>query len=1325
MKTHRMILFAVLLMVVGRTMADNLRVETVNMSAGGTKQIAVVLNNPTHQYTAFQLDLALPDGVSIAKNNNGKFIVDLAEDRKDDHTLNVSEIGTNTYRFLAFSMTNTEFYGTDGALFYITLQASNDICGGNKTATIQSQVFTEVSGEQYKWNNETFQILIEEVTVTAKSYTREYGDANPVFEFTSEGADLEGSPEIICEATATSPVGEYPIIIKKGSVTNYNDTYVNGTLTITKAPLTIKAGTYTKKQGEVNPEFTLGYDGFKNNETNIVLTKQPIVRCDAVDSSAPGEYAVTVTGAEALNYNINYTNGKLIVVNADALVVVAKSYTREYGDANPTFEFTSEGAAIEGSPEITCEATATSPVGTYPIIIKKGSVTNYNDTYVNGTLTITKAPLTIKAGTYTKKQGEVNPEFTLSYVGFKNNETSEVLTKQSIVSCDAVDSSAPGEYAVTVTGAEALNYDINYTNGKLIVVNADALVVTANSYTRKYGDANPKFEFTSEGATLNGTPEIICEATTASPVGTYPIIIKKGSVTNYNDTYVNGTLTITKAPLAVSVGNYSKKQGEANPEFVITYEGFKNNETSDVLSKEPSVATTATVSSAPGDYDIVVSGGEATNYDITYTNGKLTITNADPVTITAKSYTREYGDANPKFEFTSEGATLNGTPEITCEATTTSPVGTYPIVIRKGSVTNYNDTYVNGTLTITKAPLTVSIGNYTKKQGEDNPEFVITYEGFKNNETSDVLSKKPSVATTATVSSAPGDYDIVVSGGEANNYDITYKNGKLTITNADPVTITAKSYTREYGDANPTFEFTSEGADLEGSPEIICEATATSPVGEYPIIIKKGSVTNYNDTYVNGTLTITKAPLTIKAGTYTKKQGAANPKFILSYEGFKNNETQEVLTKQPTAICEATGSSAPGEYAVTITGAEALNYDINYTNGKLIVVNADALVVVAKSYTREYGDANPTFEYTTEGATMDGTPEIICEATAASPVGEYPIIIKKGSVTNYNDTYVNGVLTITKAPLTITAKDYTIKWGDELPVFEAVYEGLKNNETPQVALTSFSISSGATSMSDEGTYDIVVTATSGNYELTLVQGTLTITEPDSHTLLYMVDGEVYKSYSVKYGSAITPESEPTKEGYTFSGWSEIPATMPNQDVTVTGSFTINKYTLTYMVDGEVYKTYEVEYGSEIVPEAAPEKEGYTFSGWSEIPEIMPANDVVVTGTFTINKYTLTYMVDGEVYKTYEVEYGSEIEPEAAPEKEGYSFSGWSKIPETMPANDVVVTGTFTWVDAIPGIITYQCEYQIFTPDGRLVNKLQKGLNIIRLSNGLMKKLMVK
>ena len=121
----------------------------------------------------------------------------------------------------------------------------------------------------------------------------------------------------------------------------------------------------------------------------------------------------------------------------------------------------------------------------------------------------------------------------------------------------------------------------------------------------------------------------------------------------------------------------------------------------------------------------------------------------------------------------------------------------------------------------------------------------------------------------------------------------------------------------------------------------------------------------------------------------------------------------------------------------------------------------------------------------------------------------------------------------------------------------------------------------------------------------------------------------------------------------------------------------NKYRLTYMIDGEEYKTYEVESGATITPEAEPTKEGYTFSGWSEIPETMPAEDVTVTGSFTVNKYNLIYMVDGEEYKSYEVEYGATITPEAEPTKEGYTFSGWSEIPETMPAKDVTITGIFT------------------------------------------------
>ena len=138
---------------------------------------------------------------------------------------------------------------------------------------------------------------------------------------------------------------------------------------------------------------------------------------------------------------------------------------------------------------------------------------------------------------------------------------------------------------------------------------------------------------------------------------------------------------------------------------------------------------------------------------------------------------------------------------------------------------------------------------------------------------------------------------------------------------------------------------------MECQPEFICEATSASSVATYTIIISKGDVANYNDTYVNGTLTITKAPLTVSGGMYTKKQGEAMPAFTVTYEGFKNGETEAVLMKAPTVVCEATEASAPGEYSVEVTGAEAQNYDITYVNGKLTVTVPSGIPEVLRGET--------------------------------------------------------------------------------------------------------------------------------------------------------------------------------------------------------------------------------------------------------------------------------------------------------------------------------------------------------------------------------------
>ncbi len=204
--------------------------------------------------------------------------------------------------------------------------------------------------------------------------------------------------------------------------------------------------------------------------------------------------------------------------------------------------------------------------------------------------------------------------------------------------------------------------------------------------------------------------------------------------------------------------------------------------------------------------------------------------------------------------------------------------------------------------------------------------------------------------------------------------------------------------------------------------------------------------------------------------------------------------------------------------------------------------------------------------------------------------------------------------------------------------------------------------------------------TTDNPKMIVVDSDITLAAEfmvNTYTLTYTVDNEIYKEFDVDYGSSIVPEAFPEKEGHTFSGWEGLPKTMPSHDVTVTGSFTINSYTATFKIGDEVIESKEVVFGQPVVSPDAPVKEGYTFNGWDNVPETMPSHDIEITGSYTVNSYKLTYIVDGNNYKELSIDYGSSIVPEAFPEKDGHTFSGWEGLPETMPSHDVTVTGSFT------------------------------------------------
>ncbi|MBQ5730751.1 MAG: InlB B-repeat-containing protein, partial [Bacteroidaceae bacterium] len=184
-------------------------------------------------------------------------------------------------------------------------------------------------------------------------------------------------------------------------------------------------------------------------------------------------------------------------------------------------------------------------------------------------------------------------------------------------------------------------------------------------------------------------------------------------------------------------------------------------------------------------------------------------------------------------------------------------------------------------------------------------------------------------------------------------------------------------------------------------------------------------------------------------------------------------------------------------------------------------------------------------------------------------------------------------------------------------------------------------------------------------------------EVNTYAVTYIVDGNTVAVDSVAYGAEITPIAVPVKEGYTFSGWGDAPATMPANDIVISGSFEINTYVVTYLVDGKTFATDSIVFNSDVNVISAPEKEGYTFSGWSYAPKKMPAEDIVISGTFSVNYYTITYLVDGEEYKSEQVAYGTEIKLLDAPEKEGRTFSGWSYAPKKMPAENITISGSFS------------------------------------------------
>ena len=189
-------------------------------------------------------------------------------------------------------------------------------------------------------------------------------------------------------------------------------------------------------------------------------------------------------------------------------------------------------------------------------------------------------------------------------------------------------------------------------------------------------------------------------------------------------------------------------------------------------------------------------------------------------------------------------------------------------------------------------------------------------------------------------------------------------------------------------------------------------------------------------------------------------------------------------------------------------------------------------------------------------------------------------------------------------------------------------------------------------------------------------------EPSEYTVTYMSDGNRIGAERYMPGDEINPQIEaPQKEGCTFSGWDNLPETMPAANVTVNAVWSVNQYTIRFDTDGALpIDPVTLDFGAAITAPQNPEKEGYTFVGWNvQIPETMPAEDLVFTAVWALNQYTLSFNTDGGTpVDPVTLDFGAAITAPQNPEKEGYTFVGWDgQIPETMPAENMVFTALYS------------------------------------------------
>ncbi len=500
------------------------------------------------------------------------------------------------------------------------------------------------------------------LTATGNSASVTYNGANQsVSGFTVsglQGNDTVSSLSTVVASGATGKnAGSYTNTVTAGTETNYTVSTVNGSLAIAKANATVTANSGTSTYNGADQTVS-GFtaSGLVGGESPSVLTG---VSASRTEKNA-GTYAITASGTDG-NYNLTFVDGSMVTSKA-ALTATGNSASVTYNGANQSVAgFTVsglQGSDTVGSLSSVVASGATGKnAGSYTNTVTAGTETNYTVSTVNGSLAIAKAALTATGNSASVTYNGANQSvsgFTVS--GLQGSDTVDSL---STVAATGATGKNAGSYTNTVTSGTETNYTVSTVNGSLAIAKANA-TVTANSGTSTYTGADQTVSgFTASGLVGGESPSVLTDVSasrTEKNAGTYATTAS-GTDGNYNLTFVDGSMVIHKAALAVRVNDDAKfvTQADAAGYAGVSYSGFVNGESDSVVggtlaigrsASGPDGNTTAS-SNTVGSYTgaLTASGLTSPNYTLSYQSGSYRVIPADQLLIKLSNASTTYGSA--------------------------------------------------------------------------------------------------------------------------------------------------------------------------------------------------------------------------------------------------------------------------------------------------------------------------------------------------------------------------------------------------------------------------------------------------------------------------------------------------------------------------------------------------------------------------------------------------------------------------------------------------------------------------------------------------------